>query len=138
VGEDFALVEADFQQYYHLDVVELASRKFTKYARLLENLPPESRFISKYNPLHDWDFGREMQSQTIQILDVISCQLYNMNRGKGKKALQPREQFQPDYVKKAKKELFGKIAEDKREENRELIDQSKAYWEKKNYKAKKL
>lgn len=39
-------------------------------------------------------------------LDVISCQLANMFKKKGTKANKPEEQFQPDYVKEAKKKAL--------------------------------
>ena len=96
---DYEIIEADFQQYYNLDI---ASLKFRRYARLLVNLPIESRFVQKYLPSKDWDWDKEVQSRILQTLDIISCHLANMHRKKGTKAIKPSEQFQPDYVKEAK------------------------------------
>lgn len=99
---DFEIIEADFQQFYNLDVMSLG---FQRYARLLVNLPMESRFIQKYSPFKDWDWDKEVQSRILQMLDLISCHLVNMNRKKGTKALKVSDQFQPDYVKEAKKDI---------------------------------
>lgn len=96
---DYEIIEADFQQYYNLDI---ASLKFRRYARLLVNLPIESRFVQKYLPSKDWDWDKEVQSRILQMLDIISCHLVNMHRKKGTKAIKPSEQFQPDYVREAK------------------------------------
>ena len=96
---DYEIIEADFQQYYNLDI---ASLKFRRYARLLVNLPIESRFVQKYLPSKDWDWDKEVQSRILQMLAIISCHLVNMHRKKGTKALKPSEQFQPDYVREAK------------------------------------
>lgn len=128
---DFEIIEADFQQYYNLDI---ASIKFQRYARLLINLPMESRFFQKYSPLKDWNWDKEVQSRILQMLEIIFCTIANMHRKKGAKPLRPNEQFQPDYVKKAKiaakKEAKGLAKED-----RETLA---AIFEKKNDKVKKL
>lgn len=86
---------------------------FSRYARLLLQLPVESRFVRKYNPLQDWDWDKEVQSQILRELDEISCQLSNMCKKKGAKKAKPQEQLQPDYVKKAK----AKIKEDEKSKN---------------------
>ena len=80
------------------------ARRFKRFCRLLVNLPIESRFMKKYIPSKDWDFDKETQSRILLMLDVISCQLSNMFKKKGIKPRKPDEQFQPDYVKEAKKE----------------------------------
>lgn len=41
-------------------------------------------------------------------LDVISCQITNMNKKKGQSPRKPSDQFQPDYVAKAKDNVKGK------------------------------
>lgn len=63
--------------------------------------------MRKYTPSKDWNWDRETQSRILMMLDVISCQLSNMFKKKGKKPRQPDKQFQPDYVEKAKKEAEG-------------------------------
>ena len=61
--------------------------------------------MKKYIPSKDWDFDRETQSRILMTLDVISCQISNIFKKKGAKPRKPSEQFQPDYVKDAKKEI---------------------------------
>ena len=128
---DFEILEADFQQFYHLDISCLG---FRRYARLLANLPPESRFIQKYSPFRDWTWDKEVQSQILRMLDLISCNIVNSHRKKGTKAIKVGDQFQPDYVAKAKKE--AKVA--KKEEA--AIDQEELanIFEKRNNKVKKI
>lgn len=128
---DFEIIEADFQQYYNLDVSSLG---FRRYARLLVNLPLESRFVQKYNPFKDWDWDKEVQSRILQMLDLISCHLVNMHRKKGTKAIKAGEQFQPDYVKDAKKQ----IKSDKREEAKQDQQDLAEIFEKRNNKVNKL
>lgn len=128
---DYEIIEADFQQYYNLDI---ASLKFRRYARLLVNLPMESRFVQKYLPSKDWDWDKEVQSRILQMLDIISCHLVNMHRKKGTKAIKPSEQFQPDYVKDAKK----MAKESKRETAKIEQEDLAAIFEARNKDVKKL
>lgn len=128
---DFEIIEADFQQYYNLDIASLG---FQRYARLLSNLPIESRFVQKYLPSKDWDWDKEVQSRILQMLDIISCHLVNMRRKKGTKAIKPSEQFQPDYVKKAKNDIKKEAKKVAKEEQKYLS----ALFEKKNNKVNKL
>lgn len=114
---DFEIIEADFQQYYNLDVLSLG---FQRFARLLINLPIESRFVQKYSPFKDWNWDKEVQSRILQMLDLISCHLYNMHRKKGTKPLKVGEQFQPDYVKDAKKDLKNDKKEKAKDDGIEL------------------
>lgn len=128
---DYEIIEADFQQYYNLDVATLG---FCRYARLLANLPMGSRFIQKYSPFRDWDWDKEVQSRILQMLDLISCHLVNMNRKKGTKAMKVQEQFQPDYVREAKKQLKS----DKKETNKEVQEDLAKIFESRNKDAKKM
>lgn len=128
---DFEIIEADFQQYYHLDIATLG---FQRYARLLMNLPMESRFIQKYSPFKDWNWDKEVQSRILQMLEIIFCSVANMHRKKGTKPLRPGEQFQPDYVKNAKKSTKKEAKEFAREEGEALAE----IFEKKNNKVTKL
>lgn len=128
---DFEIIEADFQQFYNLDVMSLG---FQRYARLLVNLPMESRFIQKYSPFKDWDWDKEVQSRILQMLDLISCHLVNMNRKKGTKALKVSDQFQPDYVKEAKKDVKKQKKETAATDQEELA----SIFEKRNSEVKEL
>lgn len=128
---DFEIVDADFQQFYNLDVSKLGFRRF---ARLLVNLPFESRFVRKYLPSKDWDWDKETQSRILLMLDTISCQLSNIFKKKHNKIREPDEQFQPDYVKKAKKDVI----EEKKEVNKDIQKDLKELFEKKNNKVNDL
>lgn len=97
---DFEIIEADFQQFYNLDVSKLG---FQRYARLLINLPAESRFVRDKSPFVDWNWDKEIQSQILHSLDILVVNYANAHRKKGSVALKTPEQVQPDYVKKAKK-----------------------------------
>lgn len=128
---DFEIVEADFQQYYHLDLEEALARGFRRSARLLINLPMESRFIMSKLDSKDWTWDKEVQSRILSSLEIISCQLSNMFRKKGKKKVKPGEQFQPDYVKKAKENAI-RAKNMKRKITKEEMDNIKAFWKNRN------
>lgn len=128
---DFEIIEADFQQFYQLDVSSLG---FQRYARLLINLPLESRFVQKYSPFRDWNWDKEVQSRILQMLDLISCHLVNMHRKKGTKPLKVQDQFQPDYVVEAKKNVKKSKKEEAAISQQELSE----IFEKRNNKVKKL
>ena len=128
---DFEILEADFQQYYNLDISLLGFRRF---ARLLLNLPLGSRFAQKYIPSKDWDWDKEVQSRILLQLDTISCQLSNMFRKKGTKPRKPSEQFQPNYVKDAKVEANGKKKIANEDAQKDLAE----IFEKRNSNVKKI
>jgi hypothetical protein len=94
----------------------------------------ESRFIQKYSPFKDWDWDKEVQSRILQMLDLISCHLVNMNRKKGTKALKVSDQFQPDYVKEAKKDIKKQKKETAAANQEELA----SIFEKRNSEVKEL
>lgn len=56
------------------------------------------------------------------MLDVISCQLSNMFKKKGTKPRKPDEQFQPDYVKEAKKDAKKQKKEVSLEAQKDLAE----------------
>lgn len=130
--EDFEIIEADFQQYYHLDVLSIG---FRKYTRLLVNLPSESRFVTKYSPFRDWNWDREIQAQILHVLDIISVNYVNANRKKGAKKAKAPELAQPEYVKKAKKEAE---AEKHHQISEAEKDDLKAFFEARNFEVNKL
>lgn len=68
------------------------------------------------------------------MLDLISCHLVNMHRKKGTKPVKVGEQFQPDYVKEAKKEIKASKKESAKEAQEDLAK----IFEKRNSKVKKL
>lgn len=96
---DFEIIEADFQQFYNIDISKL---KFRRYARLLTNLPANARMVQKYSPLKDWDWDKEMQAQILLAIDSLTTLYVNANKKKGAKKLEAPELVQPEYVKNAK------------------------------------
>lgn len=81
--------------------------------------------------MNDWTWNKEVQSQILHELDVISCQLANMFKEKGKKKAKPQELMQPDYVKAAK----SKMAEKRRNEGKRTAEEMKeieAFWKSRN------
>lgn len=90
--------------------------------------------MKKYIPSKDWDFDRETQSRILMMLDVISCQISNIFKKKGTKPRKPAEQFQPDYVKEAKKE----IGKQKKEWDKDAQQDLAEIFEKRNNKVKDL
>ena len=128
---DFEIIEADFQQFYSIDVSTLG---FRRYARLLINLPPESRFIQKISPFKDWTWDKEMQSQILHTLDTLVIQYANAHRKKGSPAIKIPPQIQPDYVSQAKKEVKKNKRDDNREKQKDLAE----IFEKRNQKVKKI
>lgn len=102
--EAFALVEADFQQFYHLDLVQVVNERygFLRFCRLFVNLPAEGRLKTKYAPAGGWTYRDETLSRILHEIADLKSVTYNSKRKKGQKPIKTPEQFQPDYVKKAK------------------------------------
>lgn len=128
---DFEIIEADFQQYYNLDVSRLG---FRRYARLLLQLPQESRTVHKYSPFKDWNWDREIQSQILHAVNTLTVMFANANRKKGVQPIKVGEQPQPDYVKKAKKET----KENKKENNVVVREELDRFFSRKNNQVKIL
>lgn len=90
--------------------------------------------MKKYVPSKDWDFDKETQSRILMMLDVISCQLTNIFKKKNAKPRKPAEQFQPDYVKEAKKEAGKQRKEDLKQDQQDLAE----IFEKRNSNVKQI
>lgn len=101
------------------------------------NLPPESRFMQKIIPSKDWNFDRETQSRILLMLENISCQIHNVNRKKGTKAAKPSEQFQPEYVKKAKED-YERAEKQRKKYTKEEMDTLKNFMQRRNPNMKML
>ena len=99
------------QEYYGLDLDVELRRGFLRPARLFMQLPMHARVMEKLNPVRDWNFDRETQSQILRRLDVISDQLAKFG---SKKKIDTPKPFEPDYVTKGKKELAERAKEAKR------------------------
>ncbi len=131
--EDFEIIEADFQQFYNLNLQNELARGLFRCCRLLLNLPMESRFIRKYSPTKDWSWADETRSRILAYLDSIDCRLHNMTKKKSAKIAKPGEQFQPDYVKEAKE----KYSEERRRRvSKESLQRIQDFWHQRNPNAK--
>ena len=129
--EEFSLVEADFQQYYHLDLLEVCpyadGRRsgFLRYARLFENLPVESRIFRKLVPAASWTWRDETLSQILQELNILTTLTYNMNKSKTAKPAKAMKKFEPDYVAEMRKQLD----KDRKKQQSEEQDDLKDLWQ---------
>ena len=128
---DFEIIEADFQQYYQLDVSTL---KFRRFARLLKNLPAEARWIQAHAPLKDWNWDREMQTHILHSIDTLGVMFANANRKKGTKRAKVPPPLRPDYVTKGTKSLNQK----KREDNKAKSEELARFFEKREAQMKKI
>lgn len=133
---EFEIIEADFQQYYGLELESLLRYDFARYCRLLLHLPFESRFIQAHCTSKDWDWDKEVQSRILHALDTISCQLANIVKKEGRSPAKPRPQFQPDYVKKAKEtaERSKQIIQMSSDE----LEDMEQFWQEYNHNTKRL
>lgn len=126
--EEFSLVEADFQQYYHLNLLEACpyadGRRsgFLRYARLFENLPVESRIFRKLVPAASWTWRDETLSQILQELNILTTLTYNMNKRKTAKPAKTMKKFEPEYVSEMRKQLDKDRKKQQSEEQADLKD----------------
>ena len=126
--EEFSLLEADFQQYYHLNLLEACpyadGRRsgFLRYARLFENLPAESRIFRKLVPAASWTWRDETLSQILQELNILRTMTYNMNKRKTAKSAKAMKKFEPDYITTAREELEELEKRECTKEREELED----------------
>ena len=129
--EEFSLVEADFQQYYHLNLLEACpiadGRRsgFLRYARLFENLPVESRIFRKLLPAASWTWRDETLSQILQELNILTTLTYNMNKRKTAKSAKAMKKFEPEYVAEMRKQLD----KDRKKQQAEEQDDLKDLWQ---------
>lgn len=129
--EEFSLVEADFQQYYHLNLLEACPDTdgcrsgFLRYARLFENLPVESRIFRKLVPAASWTWRDETLSQILQELNILTTLTYNMNKRKTAKPAKTMKKFEPEYVSEMRKQLD----KDRKKQQAEEQDDLKDLWQ---------
>jgi hypothetical protein len=95
--QHFDELEADFQQYYNLDITAVRP---ARAARLMFQLPTRSRLFRKLEPANNWDWPEVLQNKIAYMLEVIAWQ--NANQGvKKSKQTKPPTYYQPDFMKKA-------------------------------------
>lgn len=103
--EDYSLVEADFQQYYHIDLEKYTKNRnigFLRYSRLFFNLPKEARVVVKYAPGANWSYSESALSLVLYRLDVMMTMYINANRKKGAAAQKPpkiEDRYLPDPIR---------------------------------------
>ena len=129
--EEYALIEADFQQYYTLDLSERARWGFQRYARLFINLPVESRTIRHYSPAVAWTWQDEVQSRILHEISALIAVTINMNRKPGSPPIKPDKQFQPEAVEEAKK-VYDKERRASSQYTEEDMKAIREFWERKN------
>ena len=93
--------------------------------------------MTALNPAKDWNWDREVQSRILAKLDELACMFANSHKKKSAKKAEPAEQFQPDYVKKAKEEVEKKKKE-KLKKSEEEMEQIRNFWQARNRKVKML
>lgn len=140
--EGQGLVEADFQQYYHLNLESLRTSMqetgagFLRYMRLFDNLPAESRIMKKLFPAGSWTWRDETMSRILGELSELKAITFNAKRKKGQKAIKPDPQFQPDHVKDAKQEYIE--FQKKQRKDKAQIELAKNFWQSRNPDVKML
>lgn len=134
---EFSIVEADFQQYYtinlehYLHTMKSTHKGFKRFARLLQNLPEQSRVMRRFNPLKDWDWDKEIQSQILLALNRLEAMYVNSHKKKGARAVKEPVQTQPDYVKKVKEE-YEKNQKASKEITEDEMPDFEAFWKARN------
>lgn len=132
--EQIGKIEADFFQYYHIDLYETPN---SRLFNLIINLPKESRFIKEVAPASEWSFKDETLSRILYKIDEVSTRIYNSNRPKGRKAEKTDEQFQPDFIKEAK-ENYQKNKTDGRAQDKADMEATRKFWEAHNSDTKSI
>lgn len=95
--QHFDELEADFQQYFGLNV---AFVKPARAARLMYQLPKTSRLFSAINPAMQWGWREILANKANYLLDTIIWQNSNEGVKKHKQTPHPKI-FVPDFMKKA-------------------------------------
>lgn len=65
------LVEADFQQYYTLDIARVPS---ARAARLLFQLPNDSRVVRQIHPINNWDWTHLLLNRIGYWVEILAWQ----------------------------------------------------------------
>jgi uncharacterized protein DUF5361 len=65
------LIEADFQQYYTLDIAHVPS---ARAARLLFQLPNDSRTVRQIHPINNWDWTHLLLNRISYWVEILAWQ----------------------------------------------------------------
>lgn len=93
--------------------------------------------MQKHCESKDWDWDKEVQSQILHQLSIISCQLANMTKKKGTKTIKPGNQFEPEYVTEAKKS-YAKKEQQRKKLSEDELEEVKDFWQRRNYNVKNV
>lgn len=93
--QHFDALEADFQQYYNLDVAYV---KPARAARLLFQLPNTSRVFLAIEPSNQWGWSEVLLNKIEYALQVLQWQNTNEGVKKSKQTERPTP-FKPDFIK---------------------------------------
>jgi hypothetical protein len=93
--QHFDELEADFQQYYNLDV---AFVKPARAARLMYLLPKTCRLFTIINPAVQWGWREVLQNKANHQLDVLIWQNANEGVKKHKQSAYPQP-FVPEFMR---------------------------------------
>lgn len=64
-------IEADFQEFYHLNFGEV---EIERASRLLFQLPKKSRFMRLLQPANNWDWNEILLNNAVYLLKVLAWQ----------------------------------------------------------------
>ena len=91
--EYFDELEADFQQYYNLNI-ELVPNK--RAARLLFQLPPNCRVFTKIQPAVQWGWSENLANKMVYLLETL---VWMKTKDAQKKMPKNRPRmFRPDFM----------------------------------------
>lgn len=93
--QHFDELEADFQQYYNLDVATVMP---ARAARLMYLLPKTCRLFTVINPAVQWGWREVLANRANYLLEVLIWQNANEGVKKHKQTAKPPP-FVPDFMK---------------------------------------
>ena len=120
--EKLDLLEADFLQFYNVDICDIANSRIES---LIINLPSESRFIRSLAPEIEWSWSDEMLSRillAIESLTEIIIKTQPRKKGRHQPKLPELKQFQPEYVR------LAKARSAKTSNNNVDVEYTKTFW----------
>jgi len=94
----FDELEADFQEYYNLDIAQVKSERA---ARLLFQLPHKSRVYTAISPANTWGWEEVLANKTAHLLELLVW-MKTKDAQKRSPRNKPRP-FVPEFMKKKTK-----------------------------------
>lgn len=94
----FDELEADFQQYYNLDISQVPRQRA---ARLLFQLPQNCRTFCKIEPANQWGWNEILLNKATYALDILAWQ--NTQDATKKPPRNVPKPFMPDFMRNVDK-----------------------------------